>query len=1030
MEAFLSNLITKRLFICCAFALAVLGGLVAFNQLPIDAFPDLTNNQVQVLTETPGMAPAESEQLVTVPIESIMNGLPHVHEVRSISKFGLSIVTVVFDDNVETYRARQLVNERLQSAKTRIPFGLNPELGPITTGMGEIYQYVVEGYGYSPTELKTLHDWDIKAQLRTVPGVNEVNTWGGFTQEYQVVLSPESLVQYGLTIGDVLDAIQKNNNNFSGGIIERGPEQYVVRGLGRINSLEDIGNTLVTKKGGIPIAIKNIAQVSLGQALRQGAVTKDGQGEVVTGIVMMLKGENSRAVIERVQERIKAIRKSLPEGVHIHPFYDQTRLVDQTIKTVESNLIEGGLLVIVVLLFMLGNLRAALIVAATIPLSMMFSFMGMKALGITANIMSLGAIDFGMIVDGSIVMVEDILRKLSRRIDSGSDPQLSTMSVIQQSVREMAKPIFFGVLIITVVYAPILSLEGMEYKMFSPMVFTVSFALLGSLLIALVLIPVLCSFFLQGKVIEKENILISKARKPYLNLLNTALEHRKKTVGVAIIAFITTIASIPFLGSEFVPELDEGDFIIETRNIPSISLPEATQVSTRIEKALKDIPEVKTLVSKTGRPDLATDPMGVYQTDVYVILKPKTKWRHGMSKDKLADFMRLRLENQVPGSSFNFTQPIAMRVDELVSGVRSDIAIKLFGEDTNILTSKAAEIEQVMRNVTGQTDLQTEKLSGSGQILITPDRNKLTAYGVNTDDVRQLVETAILGKATSEVLEGKKRFDLRVRFPQGSKLDPDTIQNLLIETQTGTRFPLAQVAQVSVGEGLEVINREFGQRRISIQMNVKGRDIGSFVEEGRKLIEQKVKLPPGYYIQWGGQFENQNRAMSKLAVVVPLSILIIFFLLMATFSNVRHASLVILNVPFALIGGVIALWLRGMYLSVPASVGFIALFGVAILNGLVLISTINKLREDGQPLRQAILQGADTRLRPVLMTALVATLGFMPMALSTGSGAEVQKPLATVVIGGLVTSTLLTLIVLPVIYNWIEKRRLSSHVDV
>lgn len=1021
MENFLANLITKRLFICLVFGLCLLGGIVAFKNLPIDAFPDLTNNQVQILTEVPGMAPVEAEQLVTIPIESIMNGLPHIQEVRSISKFGLSIVTVVFEDKVNTYFARQLVNERLQNAKSRIPSGLNPELGPITTGMGEVYQYVVEGYGYSPTELKTLHDWDIKYQLRTVPGVNEVNTWGGFTQEYQVTVFPEQLLQYDLTIEDVFQALENNNENFSGGLIEHGSEQYIVRGLGRVNRLEDIGNIFIEKKGETPIAIKQIATVEYGKALRQGAVTKDGKGEVVTGLVMMIKGENSRAVIQRVKEKISEIKKSLPEGVHIHPFYDQTRLVEQTIKTVETNLIEGGMLVIAVLLFMLGNLRAALIVAATIPLSLMFSFMGMKALGITANIMSLGAIDFGMIVDGSIVMVENTLRKLAHQ----KDHPPNTMAIIQQSVREMARPIFFGVLIITVVYMPILSMEGMEYKMFSPMVFTVSFALLGSLLISLTLVPVLCSFFLRGKVTEKESFLIRKIRTPYLNLLESALNHRRQTVAVAIAAFIITLISIPFLGSEFVPELDEGDLIIETRNLPSISLPEATKVTTRIENAIKDIPEVRTVVSKTGRPDLATDPMDVYQTDVYVMLKPRSKWRFGISKEKLTDLMRERLEHRVPGANFNFTQPIAMRVDELVSGVRSDIAVKLFGENMEILTTKAHEIEQVMRTVKGHTDLQTEKLSGSGQLLITPNRTKMVAYGVNVSDIRELIETAIIGKPVSEVLDGKKRFTLRVNFPQGSNTDPEMFQDLLIETKTGQRIPLGQIATIERGEGSEVVNREFGQRRIIIQMNVKDRDIVSFVQEGKQKIAQKVKLPPGYYIEWGGQFENQQRAMSKLMLVVPLSILIIFFLLMATFGSVRDAMLVILNVPFALIGGVIALWVRGMYLSVPASVGFIALFGVAILNGLVLISTMNKLREEGMDLHSAILQGAETRLRPVLMTALVATLGFMPMALSTGAGAEVQKPLATVVIGGLITSTILTLIVLPVIYSWMGKTNRS-----
>ncbi len=1023
MERFLSNLVTKRLLVCVLFAFAVLGGLMAFQQVPIDAFPDLTNTQVQILTEAPGMPPLEAEQAITIPIETMMNGLPKVQQVRSMSKFGLSVVTVVFQDGVNIYFARQLVNERLQSARSRLPVDSEPEMGPITTGMGEVYQYVVEGYGYTPTELKTLQDWEIKPQLRSVAGVNEVNTWGGFTQEYQVIVSPEKLLQFNLSLQDVFAALENNNSNFSGGIITHGAEQYVVRGLGRVNSLADIGNSLIRKEGAASIAIKNVATVTYGNGFRQGAITKDGQGEVVTGLVMMLKGENSRDVIGRVKEKIAQIRKNLPEGVHIHPFYDQTKLVEHTIHTVKTNLIEGGVLVIAVLLFMLGNLWAALIVALTIPLSMMFSFMGMKELGITANIMSLGAVDFGMIVDGSIVMVEDILRKLSHR--KADTAHLSNLAIIQQSVREMARPIFFGVLIISVVYMPILALEGMEYKMFSPMVFTVSFALLGSLLVALTLVPVLCSFILRGKVEEKENRLVEAIRGPYVRLLEKALHQPKLTVLVASAAFLLALASMPFLGSEFVPALDEGDIVIETRNLPSISLTQATQNSTHIEQLLVTLPEVRTIVSKTGRPDLATDPMGVYQTDVYVMLKPKSAWRAGLTKQALIEQMRGILQRNVLGETFNFTQPIAMRVNELVSGVRADVALKIFGEDINLLSQKAQAIEQVLRTIPGQADLQIEKLFGSGQLLIQPNRLKLAASGLTIADLRTVIETAIAGKPVSEVLEGKKRFTLRVKFPEGASMDPDAIQNLLLETPTGARVPLGQVATVSYGEGLEMLNRESGQRRMIVQMNVKGRDIGSFVQEAQQKIAKAVPLPPGYYLDWGGQFENQQRAMRKLMVVVPVSIVIILGLLMATFAQPRHALLVILNVPFALIGGVVALWVRGMYFSVPAAIGFIALFGVAILNGLVLISTMNRLRAEGMGLHSAILNGCETRLRPVLLTALVAMLGFLPMTMSSGSGAEVQKPLATVVIGGLFTSTLLTLLVLPVLYRWMESRKTS-----
>ncbi|MBX9685254.1 MAG: CusA/CzcA family heavy metal efflux RND transporter [Candidatus Obscuribacterales bacterium] len=1016
MENFIASLVKQRLLVCFCFVLCIVGGVNAFLNLPIDAFPDLANNQVQVLTESPGMVPLEVEQLVTIPIESIMNGLPGVVQVRSVSKFGLSIVSVVFQDRIDTYFARQLVLERLQSAKARLPKGVDPQLGPITTAMGEIYQYVVSGRGYTAAELKTLQDWDIRYQLRTVPGVTEVNTWGGFTQEYVITIIPARLQQYGLTLKDVFTAIENNNENFGAGIIDHESEQYTVRGVGRLHTLEDIANITVKTQNAVPVYIRNIAQVSYGHALRQGAATKDGKGEVVTAIVMMLKGENSREVIGRIQDRIKEIQKSLPEAVTLKPFYDQADLVEQTIHTVQTNLIEGGILVIAVLLLMLGNVTAAIIVALTIPLSLLFSFMGMRELGITANVMSLGAIDFGMIVDGSIVMVENSLTKLSHARE-GED----RLAVIQESVREMARPIFFGILIITVVYMPILSLQGMEYKMFSPMVFTVCFALLGSLLIALTLVPTLCSLLLRGKISEKENWLIRLIKPVYLRTLDLALKFKAITICLSCVAFAITLSLIPLLGTEFVPQLDEGDMIIETRNIPSISLPEALKVSSRIEKSLMPFPEVKTVVSKTGRPDLATDPMGVYQTDVYVILKPKSEWLAGVTRAKLVDQMRIKLNQDVPEANYNFTQPIAMRVNELVSGVRADVAVKIFGDDIEVLQQKADEIKNIIAGIPGQKDLQVEQLTGSGQLLITPDRARMARYGVDIDDIRTVVQTAIIGTPVSEVLEGRKRFDIRVKFPEITKDTIQSIDNLLIETATGQRIPVSQVAKTELVQGLDAINREFSQRRIIVQCNVHGRDIGSFVQEGQEKISKAVKLPPGYYIRWGGQFENQQRAMQRLSFVVPLSILIIFFLLVTTFGSVKDALIVMTNVPFALIGGVVALWVRGMYLSVPASIGFIALFGVAVLNGLVLISTVNRLISEGESVEQAIRHAAGTRLRPVLMTALVATLGFLPMAVSTGSGAEVQKPLATVVIGGLVTSTLLTLLVLPAIYAWLTK---------
>jgi cobalt-zinc-cadmium resistance protein CzcA len=1016
MEGFFANLVKFRLPICLFFFLSVIGGIEALAHLPIDAFPDLANNQVQILTDAPGMAPLETEQLLTIPIESIMNGLPGVTQVRSMSKFGVSVVTVVFLDNVDIYFARQVVFERLQSARARLPKGIEPLLGPVATAMGEIYHYVVDGKSYSLTELKKLQDWDIKYQLRSIPGVAEVNTFGGATQEYVVTLFPVKLQQYGLTLQEVFQALEMNNNNFGAGAINHDAEQYTVRGIGRVRDIADIENIIVKSQSGAPIYIRNIARVGLGNALRQGAATQDGNGEVVTGIVMMLKGENSREVINRVKERIERIKKTLPEGVVLKPFYDQSVLVDQTIHTVASNLVEGGTLVILVLLLMLGNLRAALIVAAAIPISMMFSFMGMKSMGITANIMSLGAVDFGMIVDGSIVMVENSLRRLAQ----GDNVRTSNVEIIQESVREMVRPILFGVLIITVVYMPILTLQGMEYKMFSPMVFTVCFALLGSLLTALTLIPVLCTLLLRGKVKAWESIIIKVIKPPYLASLEWCLKHRFVTLIIAGSMLLATLVSLPFLGTEFVPRLEEGNIIIETRNFPSISLPEALKVSTNIERSIKPLPEIQTVVCRTGRPDLATDPMGVYQTDVYVMLKPRDQWRPSMTKEKLVDQLRAILKDQVPGVNFNFTQLIAMRVDELVSGVRSDVAVKIFGDDLDVLNDKAAQVEKILKTVRGETDLQVEKLTGSGQCLITPDRERMARYGVNISDIQDVLQTAIIGMPVSEVLEGRKRFDLRVKFPEGSDIDPQSLQNLLIQNSAGKRLPLSQVATVSLNEGVDAIHREFAQRRIVVQCNVRNRDLGSFVKEAQEKL-RAVTFPPGYYVQWGGQFENQQRAMQKLSFVIPLSILIIFFLLVATFGSVKHALLVLLNVPFALIGGVVALWVRGMYLSVPASIGFVALFGVAVLNGLVLISYINQLIKDGMIPKAAIRQACEVRLRPVLMTAMVASLGFLPMALSTGSGAEVQKPLATVVIGGIVTSTILTLLVLPVLYSWLSK---------
>jgi heavy metal efflux system protein len=1017
MEDFFASLTRYRLAVCLVFAAFFAAGIYALMNLPIDAFPDLANNQVQILTEAPSMGPLEVEQLVTIPIESIMNGLPNLVQVRSLSKYGLSVVTVVFKDSVDTYFARQIVFERLQTARARIPQDCMPQLGPISTAMGEIFQYTVSGADKSLTDLKTLHDFDIKYQLRTVPGVAEVNTWGGFTDEYVVTVEPTILQQYDLTIQDVFNAIRQNNQNFGAGIIDHEKEQYVVRGIGRVNSIDNIENITVKRKQGVPVLLKNVAKVGHGNALRQGASSKDGEGEAIVGLVMMLKGENSRDVIQRVKDKIRAIQKSLPEGVSLQPFYDQSGLVEQTIDTVRNNLLEGGFLVIAVLLLMVGHFRAAFIVALAIPLSMTFSFIGMRWLGISANIMSLGAVDFGMIVDGSIVMVENIMRNMSNAGTANKN------EIIQLSVRQVCRPILFGILIIAVVYLPVLCLEGMEYKMFAPMVITVCSALFGSLLISLILVPVLCSLLLPNRLTERESIILKVITPPYMMLFNQVLKHKVLTIAIASVALCLALASIPFLGTEFVPKLDEGDILVEIKNVPSISLQAAIEVATHCEALIKRLPEVKTCVSHTGRPDLATDPMGVYASDLYVILKQKRDWKSGVTKGSITEQIRKELQVQIAGAQFNFTQPIAMRVDELVSGVRADVAVKLFGDDMDYLQQEAQKIQKTIGAVKGATDLQIEKVFGTAQILIIPDRTKLARYGITVDDIRQISETAIIGTPVSQVLNGRRRFDLRVKLPNGSNMEPANVGDLLVEAANGQRIPLSQVAEIRIEQGMEAVNREFGQRRIVVQCNVRGRDVGSFVAECQKKLDSELKLKPGYYMTWGGQFENQERAMKRLSYVVPVSILIIFILLTVTFGSIKEALIVLLNVPFALIGGVLALWLRGMYLSVPASIGFVALFGVAVLNGLVLISAVNRMIADGENVENALRKSVETRLRPVLMTAMVASLGFLPMALSQGAGAEVQKPLATVVIGGLCSSTILTLLVLPAVYALVFKMR-------
>jgi cobalt-zinc-cadmium resistance protein CzcA len=1030
IERILRFSLKQKLLILFAIILLIAGGIAAFRILPIDAVPDVTNIQVQILTNSPTLAPLEVERYITFPIEVAMNGIPDVEEIRSVSKFGLSLVTVVFHDNVDIYFARQLVFERLQTAMEDIPpeFG-KPELGPTSTGLGEIYQYIIRPKDKSKIqdstslmEMRTLQDWIAKRQLLTVPGINEVNSFGGLEKQYQVLIDPQKLLSYNLTLRDVYNAVTENNANAGGAYIEHANEQYLVRGSGLVQSIDDINNIIVkTLENGTPIYVHNVADVQLGSAIRQGAVTMNGEGEVAAGITMMLKGENSRVVVDRVKEKIESVKRALPDTVTIEPFYDRAELVNRTIKTVQTNLIEGGVLVILILVLLLYNLRGGFIVASVIPLSMLFAVIMMVATGVSGNLMSLGAIDFGLIVDGAVVMVENTIRKLHEKRNG-----VSAEETILEAALEVGRPVVFAVGIIIIVYFPIMTLTGIEGKMFKPMAYTVTYALIGALILSLTYVPVMNALmYRKGKVTEKESPIISWTKKKYVPLLRKILHKRIIVTAVAGAFVIISLLIFPFLGSEFIPQLDEGSIAIQALRLPSISLTTAVNTSSLIEKEILKFPEVNYVVSKTGRAEIGTDPMGVEMSDINVELKPKDEWTTGRNKEELVNAMSEQL-SKLPGMVFSFSQPIQLRVAELIAGVRSDIAIKLFGEDLETLKEKAEEIAKVVTKIEGAADVKVEQVTGLPQLQIKIDRGKIARYGINVADVNQIIETAIGGKSAGEVFEGERRFDLVVRFKESARSDIDVIKNILVPTPNGSSIPLSQIADVYVEEGPAQISREHSQRRIVVELNVRGRDIGSFVEEAERTIYDKVNLPAGYYLEWGGTFEQLASARERLAIVVPLSLFLIFLLLFISFGSIRNALLIYTGIPFAVVGGVFSLLIRGMHFSISAGVGFIALFGVAVLNGVVMVSFINHLRQEGKPLEDAVIEGAATRLRPVLMTALVASLGFIPMAISTGAGAEVQRPLATVVIGGLITSTILTLFVLPTFYMWFEKRKAEA----
>ena len=1019
--------VENRLIVLLLVAIMAAAGAYSLINLPIDAVPDVTNVQVQVLTSAPSLAPLEIERQVTFPVETAMSGLPDIEEIRSVSKFGLSAVTIVFDDSVDSYFARQLVLERLAQAREQIPESIgSPEMGPISTGLGEIYQYELRSSdgSYDAKALRTVQDWNVRRQLLGVPGATEINSFGGYEKQYQVRLDPAKLQSYGLSLRDVYQAVSQNNANVGGAYIQKGAEQYLLRGIGLVENPEDIGNIVVkTGREGVPIYVKDVGEIVEGATVRQGAVTSEGKGEIVAGIVLMLKGANSRTVVESVKERVETVKKSLPKGVELVPFYDRTELIDRAIATVEKNLVEGAILVIVVLMVLLGNWRGALLVATIIPLSMLFAAILMRIFNVSGNLMSLGALDFGLIVDGAVVMVENTIR---RRAEAQHEAETLghrevPQRTILESCLEVARPVVFAVAIIAIVYLPILSLRGIEGKMFVPMALTVVFALLGSLILSLTYVPAMMTLVLSGKVSEKESFLIRWAKKIYLPSFAFVNRWRAQALAIAVALVFISGAIFPYLGSEFIPRLDEGDLAVQVQRLPSISLEESVKNTTEVEKVLMEFPEVKTVISKTGRAEVATDPMSVDFSDLYVALKPHDQWTTTDDKTELVEKMSEALEKRVPGAIVSFSQPIELRVAELISGVRSDVAIKLYGDDLDLLKQKADEIVRSVQTVPGAEDVKAEATSGLPQLQIKPDRAAIARYGLNVEDVNTMVESIVAGKEAGLVYQGEQRFNLVVRLNEDAGRDINSIRNLLLTAPNGSRVPLSQVADISLVEGAAQITREDTRRRIGVELNVRGRDIGSFVTEAQAKIEKEVNLPPGYYLKWGGTFENLQRASERLLIVVPIALFLIFVLLYTTFNSIKQAALIYTGIPFAIVGGIFALAIRGMPFSISAGVGFIALFGVAVLNGVVMVSFINQLRQEGRSLKDAVREGAETRLRPVLMTALVASLGFIPMALATSAGAEVQRPLATVVIGGLITSTLLTLLILPTLYGWFEK---------
>ncbi|WP_343622558.1 CusA/CzcA family heavy metal efflux RND transporter [Roseateles puraquae] len=1008
-------------------AMAALG-VFSLLRLPIDAVPDITNVQVQINTPAPGYSPLEAEQRVSFAVETAMAGLPRLTQTRSLSRYGLSQVTVVFQDGTDLYFARQLVNERLLQAQAALPAGLTPMLGPIATGLGEISMWTVEakpgalkpdGKPYTPADLREIQDWIVKPQLRTVPGVTEINTIGGEAKAYQVAPWPDRLAAHGLTLADLVQALERNNANVGAGYIERRGEQVLVRVPGQVAGLDDIGRIVITQSGGAPVRVSDVADVGFGQQLRSGAATENGR-EVVLGTVFMLMGENSREVSSAVNARLAQINRSLPEGVIVQTVYDRTTLINKAIATVRTNLLEGALLVIAVLFAFLGNLRAAVITAAVIPLSMLFTFSGMVAYRVSANLMSLGALDFGIIVDGAVVIVENCVRRLAHAQAAAGRAltREERFSKVFAAAREARRPLLYGQLIIMVVYLPIFALGGVEGKMFHPMAFTVVLALLGAMLLSVTFVPAAVALWMHGPVAERENRLMAWARRSYAPVLARALAQPALVATVAAVALALSLLMASRLGSEFVPNLDEGDVAVHALRIPGTSLTQSVDMQQELERTLLQAPEVARVFSKIGTAEIASDPMPPNVADTFVMLKPRREWPDPRLPSAALVEKLQALANEVPGNNYEFTQPIQMRFNELISGVRSDVAVKVFGDDMATMEATADRIADVLGTVVGAADVKVEQTSGLPVLTLQLDRPALARLGLSVADVQQTVAAAVGGQPAGTVFEGDRRFELQVRLPEVLRSDLQALGRLPLRLPGGGHVQLGEVARFEQAPGPNQISREDGKRRVVVTANVRGRDIGSFVAEAQARLAREVTVPPGYWTSWGGSFEQLQSATARLKLVVPVALALVLALLVAMFGNLRDGLLVFTGVPFALTGGVAALWLRDMPLSISAGVGFIALSGVAVLNGLVMIAFIRQLREQGRTLDDAVYEGALTRLRPVLMTALVAALGFVPMALATGTGAEVQRPLATVVIGGIVSSTALTLLVLPLLYRW------------